>query len=97
MKQTKAAIIAELAASSLKPIVIRNGTVERHNKRMNAESNILHETANMYLNKQLEICLNGATHAVVVGKAKSLEHGKKVMEKLERHPKNLRAMYQHPE
>ena len=51
---------------------------------------ILFETKNLYLNEQLEICLNGLTHAVVVGKAKTIEQAKRVMGRLERYPEQLR-------
>jgi len=56
---------------------------------------ILHETKNMYLNSKLEICLNGASYAVVVGKANSIEQAKRCMERLERYPENLRRMCDH--
>lgn len=56
---------------------------------------ILHETENLYLNHKLEICLNGKTHAVVIGVAKNIDHAKSVMEKLEKYPKYLRQMYDH--
>lgn len=56
---------------------------------------ILLETANLYLNRKLEICLNGNTHALVVGTARNVEHAKRVMEKLERYPAALRKAYKH--
>lgn len=56
---------------------------------------ILHETENMYLNDRMEVCLNGITHAVVIGKSRNLEHGKAAMAKLEKYPLYLRHMYQH--
>lgn len=50
----------------------------------------------MYLNAKLEVCLNGATHAVVVGKVKSIEQGERVMRRLEAdNCRNLRRMYAH--
>lgn len=57
---------------------------------------ILHETKNLYLNSRFEICLNGDTHAVVVGKVKSknLDAAKRTMERLEQYPDNLRRMFQ---
>lgn len=60
------------------------------------EEDILHETKNLYLfktSKGLEIRLNNGTHAVLVGKPKDVESGKRTMERLERYPDNLRAMY----
>ena len=62
------------------------------------EHNILHETANLYLYRagdRLELRLTGRTHSVVVGYPKDVESGKRTMERLERYPENLRAMYQH--
>jgi len=59
------------------------------------EAEILYETSDLYLNSKLEILLNGATHAVVVGKATSLEQAKRVMEKLERYPRQLRVAAKH--
>ena len=62
------------------------------------ESDILHETQNLALvsaDGRLEIRLTGATYAVVVGHPRSIDAGRRTMERLERHPKNLRAMYSH--
>jgi hypothetical protein len=59
------------------------------------ESDILHETANLYLcqrGNKLELCLNGHTHAVVVGNPKTVEDGKRVMAKLEKYPQNLKYL-----
>lgn len=56
------------------------------------ENEILHETENMYLNSKLEICVNGTTHATVIGRAKTVEQAKRVMEKLERYPANLKLL-----
>ncbi len=62
--------------------------------RRNDESTILHETANLYLNSDLEICLNQSTHAVVVGKAKSVDSAKATMDALELHIGRLRRAVQ---
>lgn len=56
---------------------------------------IIHETDNLYLNSKMEVCLNGTTYAVVVGKVKSLEQAVRFMNKAELYIDNLRAMYQH--
>jgi hypothetical protein len=59
---------------------------------------IVHETANLYLSRVrgiLEIRLNGATHAVVVGKPSSVESAKRTMERLERYPAQLRQFMNH--
>ena len=57
------------------------------------EKRILHETSNLYLNERLEICLNGTNYAIVIGKAKSVDQAKRVMERLERYPKSLREIH----
>lgn len=62
------------------------------------ESDILHETANLVLvldNNRLEIRLTGVTHSVVIGYPASAETALQTMARLERYPKNLRAMYGH--
>lgn len=59
------------------------------------DNGILHETDNLYLNTKLEICLNGATHAVVIGRVKTVEQAKRVMTRLERYPHQLRKMHCH--
>lgn len=62
------------------------------------ESNILHETKNLYLYRAvstLEIRLSGATHSVVVGNPPSIERAVTTMERLERYIGNLRKMHQH--
>lgn len=62
------------------------------------ERDILHETENLYLYrtpKGLEIRLNGPTHAVVVGNPADVNSAKRAMERLERYPAKLRAMYKH--
>lgn len=59
---------------------------------------IVHETKNMYLAKVkdgFEICCNGVTHAVLVGKVKTEEKGRDLMEKLEKHSENLRTFLNH--
>lgn len=65
---------------------------------MTKESDILHETANLYLiqtPKGLELRLIGATHSVVVGSPKDVEAGKRAMVRMERYPDTLRAVYSH--
>lgn len=63
------------------------------------ESNILHETGNLYLYRNgsaLEIRLTGATHSVVVGNpSMGADRAKLTMERLERGIVNLRKMYNH--
>lgn len=56
------------------------------------ERKILHETEHTYLNNRFEICLNGVTHAVVIGKVQTIEHAKRVMERLERYPQHLHLL-----
>lgn len=60
------------------------------------EEDILYETANLYLfqtPRGLEIRLNGPTHAVVVGKPNDVVSAKRSMDRMERYPDKLRAMY----
>jgi len=60
------------------------------------EEDILYETANLYLfqtPRGLEIRLNGPTHAVVVGKPNDITSAKRSMDRMERYPDKLRAMY----
>lgn len=62
------------------------------------ESNILLETQNLALlstDGRLELRLIGATHAVVIGHPRDVESARRTMERLERYPGNLRAMYAH--
>ena len=62
------------------------------------ESDILHETENLALIKTakgLEIHLQGATHAVVVGSPKTEEQGKRFMASSEKYILNLRKVYNH--
>ncbi len=54
-----------------------------------------YETHNFTLLQNLSICLKGFSHSVVVGKAKDIEHGKRFIDKAEKHPHNMRDMYQH--
>lgn len=73
-------------------------TLTYQKQPMNIESNILHETENLYLfqaRETLEIRLNGQSHAVLVGKAKTVEAAKQTMARLERYPRNLRAFLHH--
>lgn len=71
----------------------KTNTTTGKEQRFENVRTILHETANLYLNGRLEICLNGITHAVVIGKAKSIEQAKRVMANLERHPKSLTRLH----
>lgn len=62
------------------------------------ESDILHETLNLCLcrtGNNLQILLVGLTHSIVVGCPRDIESGKRAMERLERYPETLRAMYRH--
>jgi malonyl CoA-acyl carrier protein transacylase len=45
---------------------------------------VLHETKSLYVNNDLEICLNNGTHSVVVGKAKSLYQAIRFCERSEK-------------
>ena len=62
------------------------------------ESDILHETENLYLckvKKGLEIRLNGTTHSVVVGNPTlGVERAKLTMTRLENGIDEVRKMYQ---
>lgn len=81
---------------------IANDLTKKHKKEYrvigfgveNPESSILYETANLYLyrlaDKSLEIRLNKGTHSTVVGKPKTIESGKRTMDRLERYPQNLK-------
>jgi hypothetical protein len=67
---------------------------------MSSEANILHETPNLYLYDApggLEIRLNGATHAVLVGSRtdRDVDKAKRTMERLERDIRQVRKAYQH--
>lgn len=67
----------------------------RHVGASGREKNILHETEHLYLYrtaKRLEIRLQGATHAIVVGFPRDVESGKRVMARLEQYPHRLRSM-----
>ena len=62
------------------------------------ESDILAETENLYLCREhgaLKLCLKGATHAAVIGRPRDIEAATQTMARLERYPKNLRAMHAH--
>ena len=59
----------------------------------------LHETENLAMwetLKGLEIHLQGATHAVLVGNPRDAESGKRFMERAERNILNLRRFHNHP-
>lgn len=62
------------------------------------ESNILHETDNLYLYRapeRLEIRLQGATHSVLVGWTDSEEKARRTMERMESHIEQVRRAYSH--
>lgn len=62
------------------------------------EPDILHETKNLALVRadgRLTLLLTGAAYAVVIGHPLSVDAGRRTMERLERYPENLRAMYSH--
>lgn len=59
----------------------------------------IHETTNLALytiQDSLEIHLLGSTHAVLVGKPKSIEAGKRFMTNAEKYIGNLRKFHNHP-
>ena len=63
------------------------------------ESDILYETLNLCLcrtGNNLQILLVGLTHSIEIGRPRDIESGKRAMERLERYPVYLRAMYNHP-
>ena len=67
------------------------------------ESDIIHETKNLYLSKvplsngrtNYAIWLNGATHAVKVGERNTIKDAKQTMDRLEAYPENLRRFHNH--
>lgn len=87
--------IAEHGSDSLMA-QLASETLDWRMRTKEESKHILHETKNLYLNSRFEICLNGDTHAVVVGKVKSknLDAAKRTMERLEQYPEQLRRMLQ---
>lgn len=67
----------------------------KKNTAQNLEETILHESKNFYINNKMEILLTGITASVVVGKAKNLQHGIGVINKMETYVNNVRKMYNH--
>jgi hypothetical protein len=56
------------------------------------ESGISHSTEYFWVNNKNEVHLNTGTHSFLIGKSKDLESAKKLIEKLEKYPKNLKYL-----
>lgn len=62
------------------------------------ERDILAETKNLYVCRErgvLRLYLKGVTHSVSIGNPLSIDAAMRTMQRLERYPDNLRAMYAH--